>query len=131
MRIHEILGISGAESPTLFMESTQMDVKELIRSVVIPLKAQKVDKITVDQLMDNIRSNPQLQGIDIDQNYIVNQLGQSKVVNKVQADPENNGLMTVYFDFPVGDRQIDAKQKDKETADIKKAAVKQVKDKLK
>lgn len=132
MRIHEILEGSGALSSTFIIEGSTNDaLGEVIRSVLIPLKSQKVEKVTVNQFMDNLKSSPMLQGINFDQSYVVDQLGKSKVVNKIQADPENEGLMTIYFDFPIGDRQVDAKTRDKEKQDIKKAAISQIKDKMK
>lgn len=131
MRLSEIINESGALSSTFIIEGTANAMSEVIRSVLIPLKSQKVDKITVAQFMDSIRSNPMLQGIDFDQDYVVDQLGKSKVVNKIQADPENEGLMTIYFDFPMGDRQVDRKTKDKEEQQIKKSALKAIKDKQK
>jgi len=132
MRLQEILNESGALRSTFIIESgTGNGIDEVIRSVLIPLKAQKVEKITVQQFMDTLRSNPALQGIDFDQAYLVDVLGKTKVVNKVQADPENEGLMTIYFDFPVGDRQVDADTREKEKEKINKSAVKAVKDKMK
>ena len=131
MRLEEIINESGALRSTFVIEGTQNALGEVMRSVLIPLKSQKVEKITVKQFMDTIAGNPMLQGIDFDQDYVVDQLGKSKVVNKIQADPENEGLMTIYFDFPMGDRQVDAKTKDREQQGIKKAAMSQIKDKLK
>lgn len=132
MRIQEILEGSGALRSTFIIEgNTSKALAEVIRSVLIPLKSQKVEKITVNQFMDSLRASPMLQGIDIDQSYIVDQLGKSKVVNKVQADPENEGLMTIYFDFPMGDRQVDTKTRDKEKKQISNAALRAIKDKQK
>lgn len=132
MRLSEIINESGALGSTFVIEGqTDNAMREVMRATLIPLKSQKVSKITVDQFMDTIRENPMLQGIDFDQSYVVDQLGKSKVVNKIQADPENNGLMTIYFDFPVGDRQIDAKQAEREKESIKKSALRAIKDKQK
>ncbi len=132
MRLSEIINESGALRSTFVIEGqTDNAMREVMRSTLIPLKSQKVSKITVDQFMDTIRENPMLQGIDFDQSYVVDQLGKTKVVNKIQADPENNGLMTIYFDFPVGDRQIDAKQAEREKETIKKSALRAIKDKQK
>ena len=132
MRIQEILEGSGALSSTFIIEGSTNDaLGEVIRSVLIPLKSQKIEKVTVDQFMDNLKSSPTLQGINFDQSYVVDQLGKSKVVNKIQADPENEGLMTIYFDFPIGDRQVDVSTRDKEKKQIKKAAISQIKDKMK
>lgn len=132
MRLSEIINESGALGSTFVIEGqTDNAMREVMRATLIPLKSQKVSKITVDQFMDTIRENPMLQGIDFDQSYVVDQLGKSKVVNKIQADPENNGLMTIYFDFPVGDRQIDAKQAEREKETIKKSALRAIKDKQK
>jgi hypothetical protein len=131
MRVHEILNGSGALSSTSVMEATNQSLDKSIKAALIPLKAQKVEKITVAQFMDTLKHNPEITGIDFDQSFIVDRLGQSKVVNKIQADPENDGLMTIYFDFPMGDRQIDAKTKDREEQGIKKAALRAIKDKQK
>lgn len=132
MRLSEIINESGAFRSTFVIEGQTMNaVEEALRSILIPLKSQKINKITIDQILDNLRMNPQLEGIDLDQSYIVDVLGKSKVVDKVQADPENNGLMTVFFDFPVGDRQIDQHEAEKEKQGIKKAALSQIKDKMK
>lgn len=132
MRLSEIINESGAIGSTFVIEGqTDNAMRDAIRSVLIPLKSQKVSKITVDQFMDTLRDYPMLQGIDFDQSYVVDQLGKSKVVNKIQADPENNGLMTIYFEFPVGDRQIDQKQAEREKDGIKKAALRAIKDKQK
>jgi hypothetical protein len=70
---------------------------------------------------------PELKGIDFDQSAVVNILSNSKIISKIQADPENQGAMTIYFDFPVGDRQINARDSEKEKNNIKKAAVRQAK----
>lgn len=131
MRVYEILNGSGACGSTSVMEATNQSLMKSIKASLIPLKSQKVEKITVAQFMDTLKHNPELTGIDFDQDYIVDQLGKSKVVNKIQADPENEGLMTIYFDFPMGDRQVDAKTKDKEEQSIKKAALRAIKDKQK
>lgn len=132
MRLSEIIGTSGVFGPTSILEGqTENTLQEVLRSVLIPLKSQKVDKITISQLLDNVRQNPQLAGIDFDDKYIIDILGKSKAVSKIQADPENNGEMTVYLDFPVGDRQIDQKQAEREKEDIRRSAVKNIKDKLK
>ena len=132
MRLEEIISESGALRSTFVIEgSTSNAMAEAIRAVLIPLKSQKVDKITVQQLVDTLRAQPTLQGIDIDQAYVVDQLGKSKAVHKIQADPENEGLMTIYFDFPVGERQVDRATKDKEQEQIKKSALKAIKDKQK
>jgi len=132
MRIHEILGEKGAECPFFIAEGTDQEIDQVVRSVLIPLKSQKVEKITVKQFMDNLTSNPTLQGLELDQEYVVGLLGKYKqLISKVQADPENEGLMTIYFDFPQGERQIDAKQAEKEKQDINKAALRAIKDKQK
>lgn len=132
MRLQEIINESGALRSTFVIEGqTENAMIEALRSILIPLKSQKINKITVDQILDNLRMNPSLEGIDLDQSYVVDVLGKSKVVDKVQADPENNGLMTVFFNFPVGDRQIDQHEAEKEKGDIKKAALSQIKDKMK
>lgn len=129
MRINEIYG-GGQVSPPL-KESTDAAMKEVLRSVLLPLKSQKIDKITIKQLFDIVRADPALKGIDFDQRYLVDIVAKSKAVSKVQADPENSGEMTVYFDFPVGDRQISKDQAEREQEKIRKSAVKQVKDKMK
>lgn len=94
-----------------------------ILDILAPLKSQGITKVTVAQILDNLRNSPDLAGINLDANLVMDAAKNLKMVSKIQPDPDAQGAMTAYLDTPVGTRQVDAKTADKEKADISKAAM--------
>jgi hypothetical protein len=119
MRWHEIVG-----------ESVTDTARGEILNILAPLKSQGTTKITVKQILDNLKSDPKFAGIDIDANFVMDATKNLKAVAKIQPDPDMGGEMTAYLDTPVGTRQVDAKTADKEQGDIKKAALRSVQKKM-
>ena len=130
MKIFEILN-EGDDLFAFIKENINTDLNELVNSVLVPLVAQKVDKISIKQILDIIHNDPEINNINIDDTQLMNVLKKNKTVYKIEADPENEGLMTVFLEVPKTDREVSAKQADKEKKDINKAALRTVKKKLK
>lgn len=113
MRWHEIVGESD------FTSKARSDILDILA----PLKSQGVTKITVAQILDNLRGNPDFSGMNLDADFVMDATKSLKAVSKIQPDPDAEGAMTAFLDTPVGTRQVDAKTADKEKADISKAAL--------
>jgi hypothetical protein len=121
MRWHEIVGESDLTNKA----------RSDILDILAPLKSQGVGKITVQQILDNLKANPDFSGISLDADFVMDAVKSLKAVSKIQPDPDSQGAMTAYLDTPVGTRQVDPKTADKEKADISKAAMRTLNKKVK
>lgn len=128
MRINEILNMSGI-SAHIFENDNIFN--EIISSILLPLKAEKVSKITLDQLKSLIQHNSFADNIDLDDSVLMDVVGNNPVVQKIEIDPENNDAMTVFLDIPDAGRFVDADTEEKEKEKISKTATKVAKDNLK
>jgi hypothetical protein len=97
--------------------------KGYILDLIAPLKAQGVQSITVQQLIDQLQGNPDLAGVEIDQQFVMDMLKDQKNI-RIEKDP-NNMEMTVFLDEPISSRQVDHKQAEQERKHIRQAAVRQ------
>ena len=95
--------------------------KQTLMSVLSSLKAQHISKITVEQLVDILKKDPDLQGINLE-NDIVNQALQGAQGFNIEPDPES-GKMSVFIDGAQAGRQVDNKQAKKDDDHVHAAAM--------
>ena len=98
--------------------------KGAIMDIVAGLKAQGVQSITVDQVIELIRNNPDFEGTTIEGDLINAAVKDVDGVS-VQPDPETNKL-SVMIDNPTAGRQVDQKQAEKDDKAIKSAAMRAI-----
>ena len=103
-------------------ESTEKDAASAITTALIPFVSGSVGKITVDQLLDIVKADPSLDGIEIDTNLVTKISKSIKDIKKIQLDPETN-KMTVYLNIVADERYTSEDQHEKDVAKIKKTAV--------
>lgn len=97
--------------------------KGFVLDLIAPLKAQGVQSITVQQIIDQLQGNPDLAGVTVDQQFVMDMLKNQKNI-KIEKDP-NNMEMTVFLNEPISSRQVDGKQAEQERKHIRQAAVRQ------
>ena len=98
--------------------------KGYIMDIISTLKAQGVNSITVNQVIDQLGKDPDLEGIEIDQGLINQAL---KGVPNVQITPSTEtGAMSIIIDDPTAGRQVDAKQAEKDDNAIHSAAMRTI-----
>ena len=98
--------------------------KGYIMDIISTLKAQGVNSITVNQVIDQLGKDPDLEGIEIDQGLINQAL---KGVPNVQITPSTEtGAMSIIIDDPAAGRQVDAKQAEKDDNAIHSAAMRTI-----
>lgn len=117
MRWHEIINE--------FEQSYVDQGRGFILDILSPLKAQGVASITVDQVIDQLVANPDLDGIAIDQNFVMTTLSGVKDI-RIEKDP-STGEMTVFLDSVEKTRSVDDKQAEQERERIRQSAVRQAK----
>ena len=115
MRWHEVFrefdqGITGV-------------AKGYLLDLIAPLRAQGVQSITVQQLIDQLQNDPDLAGIAVDQQFVMDMLKGQKDI-RIEPDPANM-QMTVFLDDSTPSRQVDHKQAEQEAKHIRQAAVRQ------
>lgn len=115
MRWSEI--INEAASVTVIARSFILDI-------LAPLKTQGVDSITVQQILDQMANNPDFEGVTLEPDFVMAALRGVKDL-RIERDA-NNGVMTVFIDGGVSNRQVDAKQAEKEKENIRKAALRTI-----
>ncbi len=103
-------------------ESTEKDAASAITTALIPFVSGSVGKITVDQLLDIVKADPSLDGIEVDTNLVTKISKSIKDIKKIQLDPETN-KMTVYLNIVADERYTSEDQHEKDVAKIKKTAV--------
>lgn len=113
MRWAEIIGESN---------DVLADARTFILQVLAPLKAQGVASITVDQVLDQLRANPDFQGQAIDQQFVMDALKNIKDVT-IEPDMDADGKMSVKFDSLTKSRQVDDAEQAQDTKDLKKSAL--------
>lgn len=80
-------------------EDINLSLKNDITNLIVNLQSQGVNKITIPQILDNIRSNSDYNGLAIDSNAINDVLETIDNVT-VSPDMDNNGVLTVQIDTP-------------------------------
>lgn len=80
-------------------EDVNSSLKNDISNLLINLQSQGVNKITVPQILDNIRSNAEYNGLAIDSNAINDVVSTMNNV-KIEPDMDNDGILTVYVESP-------------------------------
>lgn len=128
MRINEIIDMSGDAA---HIHENDNGFKEIVSSILFPLKAENVAKITLDQLKSLIQRNGIVDNIELDDSAIMDIVGQNPVVQKIEIDPDNDNAMTVFLDIPDAGRFVDVDTEEKEKEKISKTATKVAKDNLK
>jgi hypothetical protein len=98
--------------------------KSYAMDIIAPLKAQGMDSITVQQIVDQISKSPDFDGTNVEGD-LVNQALQGVKGIKIEPDPET-GQMTVFWDNPTAGRQVDQKQAEKDDKAIRSAALRSV-----
>ena len=95
--------------------------KSYIMDIIAPLKAQGMNSITVQQLVDQLSKSPDFEGTQVEGD-LVNQALQNVPGLKIEPDPQT-GQMSVLWDNPTAGRQVDQKQAEKDDKSIKSAAL--------
>ena len=117
MRWHEIINE---------FEQSVVDIgRGFVLDIISPLKAQEVDSITVDQVLDQLKSNPDLDGVALDSNFVMTVLKGVKDI-RIEKDPSTME-MTVFLDSVANTRSVDDKQAEQERERIRQSAVRQAK----
>jgi hypothetical protein len=98
--------------------------KSYIMDIIAPLKAQGMDSITVQQILDQLNKSPDFEGFRLEADLVNQALAKSKGI-KIETDPET-GQMTVFWDNPTAGRQVDQKQAEKDDKNIRSAALRSV-----
>lgn len=106
-------------------------VKNFALDVLSTLKSQGQNSITVYHLKDILQHNPDISGINITDDFIINLVKNFPIVKEIKQNPDTDeNTLTIYLKIPVSHSQtVDQEEKNKEK--IKKAAVKQIKQKQK
>lgn len=97
--------------------------KGFILDLLAPLKAQGVQSITVQQIIDQLKANPDFEGTALDDQFVMSALKDQKNI-RIEKDP-NNMQMTIFLDEPISSRQVDGQQAKQEQKHIRQAAVRQ------
>lgn len=121
MRWHEI-----TNEHILTEKSFAASLKNAIMDVIVPLKSQNLNKVTVKQVVDTIRDRPEFKGYEINDKIVSNALGSIKGVDRVEPDPDANAVMTVFFDIPKPSRQVSDKAANRDKEKIRKAALRTI-----
>lgn len=95
--------------------------KGYIMDIIAPLKAQGMDSITVQQLVDQISQSPDFEGTQVEGDLISQAMRGVQGV-KIEPDPNTNQL-TLFWDNPTAGRQVDQKQAEKDDKAIHSAAM--------
>lgn len=98
--------------------------KGAIMDIVARLKAQGLTSITVQQVIDLIKNNPEFEGTAVEPD-LINAALQGVQGVKVDVDPETN-QMSVIIDNPTAGRQVDQKQAEKDDKAINSAALRSI-----
>jgi len=98
--------------------------KSSIMDILASLKAQGVTSITVQQIIDQLKEDPDFEGMEIEGD-LINQALQGVQGLKIEADPQTN-QMTVFIDNPTAGRQVDQKQAEKDANNIHSAAMRSI-----
>jgi hypothetical protein len=115
MRWHEIV--------TEELSFVQM-AKSYIMDILAPLKAQGVKAITVQQILDQLKGNPDFQGTDLSGD-LVNQSLRGMDEYTIEPDPQTNQL-SVMISNPEAGRQVGHKQAEKDQKSIHNAAMRTI-----
>ena len=95
--------------------------KSYAMDTISSLKAQGMNSITVQQLVDQLSKSPDFEGTNVEGD-LISQALQGVNGIKIETDPEN-GQMTVFWDNPTAGRQVDQKQAEKDDKAIRSAAL--------
>ena len=121
MRWAEIIGES---------DDVLANARTFILDMLAPLKAQGADSITVDQILDQLRHNPDFVGTAIDTRFVMDALKNVEDLT-IEPDMQGGGKMTVKIGNGDKSRQVDAETAEKEKDDVHKAAQRSLDAKLK
>lgn len=97
--------------------------KGIIMDIISRLKAQGVNSITVQQVLDLIKRNPDLEGTAVEADIVATAVRGVDGVS-VEPDPEN-GQLSLMISNSAG-RQVDQKQAEKDDKQVKSAAMRSI-----
>jgi hypothetical protein len=97
------------------------DARAFILDMLAPLKAQGADSITVEQILDQLKHNPDFYGTALDSRFVMDALKNVEDL-VIEPDAEAGGALTVKINNGDKSRQVDAEQAEKEKDDVHKAA---------
>lgn len=83
----------------LLRENTEVNLKDDIIDIIVNLKSQGINSITIPQILDILRKKSEYNGLSLDQNVINDVLTKVKNIS-TKPDMENDGILTVYIDTP-------------------------------
>lgn len=98
--------------------------KSHLMDIIAPLKAQGMNSITVQQLVDQLTKSPDFEGTQVEGDLVNQALVNIKGI-KIEPDPET-GQMSVMWDNPTAGRQVDQKQAEKDDKAVRSAALRSV-----
>jgi hypothetical protein len=98
--------------------------KGFIMDILAPLKAQGVGSITVQQVIQQMQTNPDFEGMSIEPD-LINQAINGVNGLKVEPDPQTN-QMSIFIDNPQAGRQVDQKQAEKDDKAVHSAAMRTI-----
>lgn len=100
------------------------NARQFIMDMISPLRSQGVNSITVQQILDQMDSNPDFSGIATDAGFVMAAMkGVPKI--KIERDGENGEMSLFVQDVPAS-RQVDAEQAEKDKKTINKAALRTI-----
>ena len=83
----------------LFENDINADLKNDIMNILVNLQSQGINKITVPQILDNLRSKMEYNGLALVSNAVNDALDGSDNIT-VEPDMDNNGILTVEINSP-------------------------------
>lgn len=95
--------------------------KDFILDIIVPLKSQGVDSITVQQVIDQLAANPDFEGTRIDAEFVSKAISGTNDL-KIDINPETS-KQTIFIDNPSPGRTVDNQQAQKDAKRIRGAAL--------
>lgn len=97
-------------------------VKNAILDMITPLRGQGISSLTLDQLMDQIKSDPEIQGMDLTPDFV------SSLINKIpgfSVHTDSNGQLIVDMEKANNGDQDTSAKKDSDSTKVDNAAMRQ------
>jgi hypothetical protein len=105
-------------------DSNLIMARSFIMDILVPLRSQNVESITMQQILDQLEDNPEINGVTVDADLVMAAIkGVPKI--KIERNAEN-GVMTVFLQGVTSNRQVDADQAEQDKETISKAAMRTI-----
>lgn len=104
------------------VESLTGDLKTVVGDLLIPLRDNGLDRVSIRQIKGEVEKNPLTRGIDIDDDFLSQTLRDSGLVDRVEDDPQTN-LLTAFFN-PETPESSEGEEEEKVDKDVVKQAKK-------